>query len=99
MNIDYGQILKNATARQEALELLESNSRELDVVHTHLKAANMRLNDVWGAYRALDTESRSLLDGDLNGLLAFVGTHIARIDEAAKFVEKLVGCIDADKES
>lgn len=25
MNIDYGQILKNATARQEALELLELN--------------------------------------------------------------------------
>jgi len=99
MNIDYGQILKNATARQEALELLESNSRELDVVRTHLKAANMRLNDVWGAYRALDTEGRSLLDGDLDGLLAFAGTNIARIDETTKFVENLIRGIDANKES
>ena len=99
MNIDYGQILKNATARQEALELLESNSRELDVVHTHLKAANMRLNDVWSAYRALDTEGRSLLDGDLDGLLAFVGTNIARINEATKFVENLIRGIDTNKES
>ena len=99
MNIDYGQILKNATARQEALLLLESNSREIDVVHTHLKAANMRLNDVWGAYRALDTEGRSLLNGDLDGLLAFVGTHIARINEATKFVENLIKHINANKES
>ena len=97
MNIDYGQILKNATARQEALLLLESNSRELDVVHTHLKAANMRLNDVWGAYRALDTEGRSLLNGDLDGLLAFVGTHIARINDATKFVENLIRDVDTNK--
>jgi len=99
MNIDYGQILKNATARQEALELLELNSRELDVVRTHLAAAHVRLNDVWGAYRALDTEGRSLLNGDLDGLLAFVGTHIARINEATKFVENLIKHINANKES
>ena len=98
MNIDYGQILKNATARQEALELLESNSRDLDVVRTHLAAANMRLEDVRGAYRALDTEGRSLLDSDLDGLLAFAGTHIARINEATKFVENLIRDINANKE-
>ena len=97
MNIDYGQILKNATARQEALELLELNSRELDVVHTHLEAAHVRLKDIWGAYRALDTEGRSLLDGDLDGLLAFAGTNIARIDETTKFVENLIRGIDANK--
>ncbi len=98
MNIDYGQILKNATARQEALALLELNSRELDVVRTHLAAAHVRLKDIWGAYRALDTEGRSLLDGNLDGLLAFAGTNIARIDEVAKFVENLIRGIDANKE-
>ena len=99
MNIDYGQILKNATARQEALELLELKSRELDAIHTHLKAAHVRLKDIWGAYRAIDTEGRNLLDDDLHRMLDFTGTHIARIDEAAKFVENLVGCIDTNKES
>jgi len=99
MNIDYGQILKNATARQEALELLELNSRELDVVHTHLEAANIRLNDVWGAYRALDFEGRSLLDDDLHRMLDFTATHITRIDEVANFVKNLIRHIDANKES
>ena len=99
MNIDYGQILKNATARQEALELLELNSRELDVVRTQLAAAHVRLKDVWGAYSALDTEGRNLLDDDLQSILRFTGTHIARIDEAAKFVENLIKHIDANKES
>lgn len=99
MNIDYAQILKNATARQEALELLELNSRELDVVRTHLAAAHVRLKDIWGAYRAIDTEGRNLLDDDLHRMLDFTGTHIARIDEVAKFVENLIKHIDANKES
>ena len=99
MNIDYGQILKNATARQEALELLELKSRELDAIHTHLTAAYVRLMDIWDAYKALDTEGRDLLNDNLQSILRFTGTHIARIDEAAKFVEKLVGCIDTNKES
>ena len=99
MNIDYGQILKNATARQEALELLELNSRELDVVRTHLAAAHVRLKDIWGAYRAIDTEGRNLLDDDLHRMLDFTGTHIARIDEAAKFVENLIRDVDTNKES
>ena len=99
MNIDYGQILKNATARQEALELLELKSRELDAIHTHLTAAYVRLKDIWGAYRAIDTEGRNLLDDDLHRMLDFTGTHIARIDEVAKFVENLIKHIDANKES
>mgnify|MGYP001342064532 CR=1 FL=1 len=99
MNIDYGQILKNATARQEALELLELNLRELDAISNHLAAAHVRLKDIWGAYRAIDTEGRSLLNGDLDGLLAFVGTHIECIDEATKFVEDLIDHIDANKDS
>ena len=99
MNIDYGQILKNATARQEALELLELNSRELDVVRTHLAAAHVRLKDIWGAYRAIDTEGRNLLDDDLHRMLDYTGTHIARIDEATKFVENLIRDVDTNKES
>ena len=99
MNIDYGQILKNATARQEALELLELNSRELDVVHTHLAAAHVRLKDVWDAYRALDTEGVNLLGDDLQSILRFTGTHIARIDEAANFVKNLINKINKHKES
>lgn len=98
MNIDYGQILKNATARQEALELLELNLRELDAIHTHLKAANMRLKDIGGAYRVIDTEGRNLLDDDLQSILRFADTHVARINEATKFVEDLIRGIDANKE-
>ena len=97
MNIDYGQILKNATARQEALELLELNSRELDVVRTHLAAAHVRLKDIWDAYKALDTEGRDLLNDNLQRRLVFAGTNVARIDEAAKFVENLVRDVDTNK--
>ena len=59
----------------------------------------MRLKDIWGAYRAIDTEGRNLLDDDLQRLLAFVGTHIARINEATKFVENLIRDVDTNKES
>lgn len=99
MNIDYGQILKNATARQEALELLELNSRELDAVHTHLKAAHVRLMDIWGAYRVIDTEGKNLLDNNLHKMLDYTGAHITRIDEVANFVKNLIRHIDANKES
>ena len=90
MNIDYGQILKNATARQEALELLELNLRELDAISNYLAAAHVRLKDIWGAYSALDTEGRNLLDDDLHRMLDFTGTHVALINEATKFVEDLI---------
>lgn len=98
MNIDYGQILKNATARQGALELLELNLRELDVVHTHLAAAHVRLKDVWEAYSALDTEGRNLLGG-LKDMLGFASANVVRINEAKVFVENLIKHIDANKES
>ena len=90
MNIDYGQILKNATARQEALELLELNLRELDAISNHLAAAHVRLMDIWDAYKALDTEGGNLLGDDLQSILRFADTHIERIDEATKFVEDLI---------
>ena len=99
MNIDYGQILKNATARQEALELLELNLHELNVVHTHLATTHVRLKDIWKTYNALDTEGKNLLDDDLQSILRFTNTHIARINKTAKFIENLVGCIDTNKES
>lgn len=98
MNIDYGQILKNATARQEALELLELNLRELDVVHTHLAAAHVRLKDIGDAYRALDPEGRNLLGG-LKDMLGFAGGNVVRINDVARFVENLIKHIDANKES
>ena len=98
MNIDYGQILKNATARQEALELLELNLRELDVVRTHLTAAYVRLKDIGDAYKALDPECRNLLGG-LKDMLGFAGGNVVRINDVARFVENLIKHIDANKES
>ena len=98
MNIDYGQILKNATARQEALELLELNLRELDAIHTHLTAAYVRLKDVWDAYRALDHEGMNLL-GETHNMLGFAGSNLVRINDAKVFVENLIKHIDANKES
>lgn len=96
MNIDYGQILKNATARQQALELLELNLRELDAIHTHLTAAHVRLKDVWDAHRALDPEGLKLLGG-LKDMLDFAGVNVVRINDAARFVENLIKYIDANK--
>ena len=96
MNIDYGQILKNATARQEALELLELNLRELDAIHTHLTAAHVRLKDVWDAHRALDPEGMNLLGG-LKDMLGFASANVVRINDAARFVENLIKYIDANK--
>ena len=96
MNIDYGQILKNATARQEALELLELNLRELDAIHTHLTAAHVRLKDVCDAYRSLDPEGMNLLGG-LKDMLGFASSNAVRINDAARFVENLIKYIDANK--
>lgn len=90
MNIDYGQILKNATARQEALELLELKLRELDAISNHLTAAYVRLMDIWDAYKALDTEGGNLLGDDLQSILRFADTHVTRINDATKFVEDLI---------
>ena len=98
MKIDYGQILKNATARQEALELLELNLRDLDVIRVHLTAAHVRLKDVWDAYRVLDPEGRNLL-GDLNNMLGFASGNLVRINDAQVFVENLIKHIDANKDS
>ena len=96
MNIDYGQILKNATARQEALEFLELNLRELDAIHTNLTAAHVRLKGVWDACRALDPEGMNLLGG-LKDMLGFAGGNVVRINDAARFVENLIKYIDANK--
>ena len=98
MNIDYGQILKNATARQEALELLESELRDLYAIRVHLTAAHVRLKNVWDAYRAIDPEGRNLLDG-LNNILSLAGNNVARINDAQVFVENLIKHIDANKDS
>lgn len=105
MNIDYAQILKNSTARQEALKLLELNLRELDAIHTHLTAAYVRLKDMENAYRALDHEGRNLLDNDLHRMLDFADGNVVRINKAARFVENLIEHIehiehiDANKDS
>ena len=98
MNINYGQILKNTTARQEALELLEVNLRELDVIRTHLTAAHMRLKGVWDAYRALDPEGMNLIGG-LRDLLSFAGSNLVRVNDAQVFVDNLIKRIDANKDS
>lgn len=90
MNIDYGQILKNATARQETLELLELKLRELDAIRNHLTAAYVRLIDIRNAYKALDTEGGNLLGDDLQSILRFADTHVENINEATKFVEDLI---------
>ena len=96
MNIDYGQILKNATARQEALERLESELRELDVIRGHLTAAHVRLKYVWDAYRVLDPEGMNLL-GEMHNMLGFAGGNLVRINDAKVFVENLIKHIDANK--
>ena len=98
MNIDYSQILKNATARQEALEFLELNLRELDAIRVHLIAAHVRLKDVWDAYRALDPEGMNLLGG-LNNMLGFASANVVRINDARVFVDNLIKYINANKDS
>lgn len=81
MNIDYGQILKNATARQQALELLEAKLSEVNLIMDCLALAEIRMRDLVSAYKLLDQEGRSLL-GPLNKALGFIERHIAMIREA-----------------
>ena len=96
MNIDYGQILKNATARQQALELLEAEIVEIDVIRTHLDAAEARATGLINAYKALDQEGRSLL-GPLNNLLGYIEVQITKIKGAKDLFANVV--VSINKES
>ena len=88
MNIDYGQILKNATARQQALELLEAELSQVDVIRMHLDAAEARATGLINAYKALDQEGRSLL-GPLNTSIDYVEVHLSKIKSAKGLFETM----------
>ena len=95
MNIDYGQILKNATARQQALELLEIELSEVDAIKEHLALAELRAQNLLAAYKALDQEGRSLL-GPLNNLI-YIDNNITKIKDAKCFFAEIV--VRINKES
>ena len=88
MNIDYGQILKNATARQQALELLEAELSQVDVIRMHLDAAEARATGLINAYKALDQEGRSLL-GPLNTSIGYVEVQLSKIKSAKDLFETM----------
>ena len=88
MNIDYGQILKNATARQQALELLEAELSQVDVIRMHLDAVEARATGLINAYKALDQEGRSLL-GPLNASIDYVEVHLSKIKSAKDLFETM----------
>ena len=96
MNIDYGQILKNATARQQALELLEIELSEVDAIKEHLALAELRAQKLLAAYKALDQEGRLLL-GPLNNVIIYIDNNITKIKDAKCFFAEIV--VRINKES
>ena len=66
MNIDYGQILKNATARHAALENLVLELNEIDALWLHLVASEARLVAIVEKHKAVDAEGAKLLPTNLN---------------------------------
>ena len=97
MNIDYAQILKNATARQQALEALESELSEVEMIREHLALAELRAQQLLDAYKALDQEGRSLL-GPLNNSIGYIEVQLTKIKGAKDFFSTIV-CQSAPKES
>lgn len=95
MNIDYAQILKNATARQQALEALESELSEVDAIREHLALAELRAQQLLGAYKALDQEGRSLL-GPLINLLGYIENEIEKIEDVKGFFANVVDLINKE---
>ena len=88
MNIDYAQILKNATARQQALEALEIELSEVDAIREHLALAERRARQLLDAYKALDQEGRSLL-GPLSSSLGYVEVQLSKIKSAKDLFETM----------
>lgn len=95
MNIDYAQILKNATARQQALEALESELSEVDAIREHLALAELRAQQLLDAYKALDQEGRSLL-GPLINLLGYIENEIEKIEDVKGFFANVVDLINKE---
>lgn len=89
MNIDYAQILKNATARQQALELLEIELSEIGAIREHLALAELRAQKLLAAYKALDQEGRSLL-GPLSSSLGYIEVQLTKIKGAKDFFDEIV---------
>ena len=97
MNIDYGQILKNATARQQALELLEAELSEVNVTMEHLALAERRARTLLETYKALDEEGRNLL-GPLKKELNYLGVIVEKVKDAKDAVALIV-CRSTGEES
>ena len=97
MNIDYGQILKNATARQQALEAMERELSEVDAIREHLTLAERRAQQLFDAYKALDQEGRSLL-GPLNDSISYIGVQLTKI-KGAKDLFSTIVCRSTSEES
>ena len=95
MNIDYAQILKNATARQQALEALEIELSEVDAIREHLALAERRAQQLLDAYKALDQEERSLL-GPLINLLGYIENEIEKIEDVKGFFANVVDLINKE---
>lgn len=95
MNIDYTQILKNATARQQALEAMESELSEVDAIREHLALAERRAQQLLDAYKSLDQEGRSLL-GPLSSMFSYIENRMMRIKEAKDFFAEIVVLINKE---
>lgn len=95
MNIDYAQILKNATARQQALEALESELSEVDAIREHLALAERRAKQLLEAYKLLDQEGRSLL-GPLSTALSYIRNEIEKIEDVKVFFANVVVLINKE---
>ena len=97
MNIDYGQILKNAMARQQALELLEAELSEVGVIMQYLALAERRVQTLLEKYKALDEEGRNLL-GPIKEDLNYLGVVIEKV-KTAKDAVALIVCRSTSEES
>ena len=103
MNIDYSQILKNATARHAALENLVLELNEIDALWLHLVASEARLVAIVEKYKAVDAEGVKLLPTNLNKQLSWATLALQRIRETmrgdANNIASLINEINKHKDS
>ena len=84
MNIDYSQILKNASARHTALENLALELNEIDPLWLHLKASEAHLEAIVERYKAVDAEGKKLLPTNLNSQLSYTTLFLQRLRQVMR---------------
>lgn len=71
MNIDYASILETANRRKNALRDIEALVAQAPHALNEMQGVRIYLNNLAGAWAALDHEGRRMLPQDVQGILTY----------------------------